>query len=219
MTGAFTGHGTAGTHFDGGRCYYPGVPYPTCQDFNGKDDCHSYDGNIHNYSNPTEVRNCRLVGLLDLRQSKEYVRSKIATYLNRLIGMGVAGFRVDAAKHMWPADLANIFSRLNNLRNDTFGEGVKPFIYQEVIDVNTEPIKMAQYFGTGRATNFIYGQKMAQIFLKKSIPASHLKNFGPAWDMPAGDDVVVFINNHDNQRGSEEEGMKFISINFLPIYG
>lgn len=202
MTGNVTGTGTAGTQFNGGTCDYPGVPYPACKDFHGSDVCHSYDGNIHNYSNPNEVRNCRLVGLLDLRQSLEYVRSKIAQYLNHLIDLGVAGFRVDAAKHMWPEDLANIVSRLHNLRSDTFGSGIKPFIFQEVIDLGTEPIKMAEYFGTGRTTNFIYGQKLSEIFLKHSIPAKSLKNFGTAWGMPKGDDVVVFISNHDNQRGS-----------------
>ena len=62
-----------------------------------------------------QVRNCRLVGLLDLDLGKEYVRSKIIDYLNRLIEIGVAGFRVDAVKHMWPRDLDNIYRRLNNL--------------------------------------------------------------------------------------------------------
>jgi len=49
--------------------------------------------------------------------------------MNDLIGMGVAGFRVDACKHMWPGDLKAIFESTNNL---TFGG--RPFIYQEVID-------------------------------------------------------------------------------------
>lgn len=52
-----------------------------------------------------KVRNCRLVGLIDLNQGKEYVRDKISEYMNHLIDLGVAGFRIDAAKHMWPADL------------------------------------------------------------------------------------------------------------------
>ena len=32
----------------------------------------------------------------------------IAGYFNDLIDIGVAGFRVDAAKHMWPADIQAI---------------------------------------------------------------------------------------------------------------
>jgi len=49
--------------------------------------------------------------------------------MNDLIGMGVAGFRVDACKHMWPGDLEVIFGSISDL---TFGG--RPFIFQEVID-------------------------------------------------------------------------------------
>lgn len=40
-----------------------------------------------------QVRNCRLVGLLDLNQGKQGVRDKIIAYLDDLIDIGVAGFR------------------------------------------------------------------------------------------------------------------------------
>ncbi len=51
------------------------------------------------------MRNCYLVSLNDLDGSKDYVRGKIADYLNDLVDIGVKGFRVDASKHMWPGDL------------------------------------------------------------------------------------------------------------------
>lgn len=57
-------------------------------------------------------RNCRLVGLLDLNTGKDYVRGEIAGYLNHLVDLGVAGFRVDAAKHMWPDDIKAILGRV-----------------------------------------------------------------------------------------------------------
>lgn len=80
-----------------------------------------------------QVRNCRLVGLLDLDLGKEYVRSKIVNYLNRLIEIGVAGFRVDAVKHMWPGDLEVIYRRLNNLNTGAgFRPGMRPLIFNEV---------------------------------------------------------------------------------------
>jgi len=41
----------------------------------------------------TQVRNCELVGLHDLDQSLVYVRQKIIEFLNRLIDIGIAGFR------------------------------------------------------------------------------------------------------------------------------
>lgn len=55
------------------------------------------------------------MGLPDLVLSKDYVSDKLATYLNRLIDIGVAGFRVDAAKHMWPNDLNTLLGKLKNL--------------------------------------------------------------------------------------------------------
>lgn len=79
-----------------------------------------------------QVRNCRLSGLLDLALDKDYVRTKIADYLNHLINIGVAGFRLDAAKHMWPGDIKAILNRLNNLNRSWFSEGSRPFIFQEV---------------------------------------------------------------------------------------
>ena len=40
-----------------------------------------------------QVRNCRLVGLLDLNQGHDFVRQKVVEYMNSLIDMGVVGFR------------------------------------------------------------------------------------------------------------------------------
>ena len=78
------------------------------------------------------MRDCRLVGLLDLALEKDYVRGKVAGFMNKLVDMGVAGFRVDACKHMWPGDLQNTLGRLHNLNTKWFSGGSRPFIYQEV---------------------------------------------------------------------------------------
>lgn len=61
------------------------------------------------------------------------MRSKVAEYLNHLIDIGVAGFRLDAAKHMWPGDIRAFLDKLNDLNTQWFPEGTKPFIFQEVI--------------------------------------------------------------------------------------
>jgi alpha-amylase len=61
-------------------------------------------------------------------------------FMNSLIALGVAGFRVDAARHMWPSDLKNIYSRLKNLETKHgFPENSRPFIYQEVSNMGTCP--------------------------------------------------------------------------------
>ena len=63
------------------------------------------------------------------------ISGKIREFLNDLTSIGVAGFRVDACKHMWPGDLDAIFSSLSDLSTAAgFSAGQRPFIYQEVID-------------------------------------------------------------------------------------
>ena len=74
----------------------------------------------------------RVTGLGDLALSSEYVRQKIADFFNELIGIGVAGFRVDAAKHMWPDDLKAVFAKVSQLSTEFFPSGTDPFVYHEV---------------------------------------------------------------------------------------
>jgi len=79
------------------------------------------------------VRNCRLVQLLDLDLGRPSVRGKVVAYLNRLVELGVAGFRVDAVKHMWPADLSLIYDAVNNLSTAAgFAPRTRPFVFNEV---------------------------------------------------------------------------------------
>ena len=61
---------------------------------------------ISNYADRWNVQHCELVGLADLDTGEEYVRRTIAGYLNDLLALGVDGFRIDAAKHIDAADLA-----------------------------------------------------------------------------------------------------------------
>ncbi|XP_055958798.1 alpha-amylase-like [Patella vulgata] len=195
-----TGYGTAGSSYDTYTLHYPGVPYGP-NDFNGHSECRTADLGINNYNNAIEVRNCRLLGMPDLRLSSDYVRGKIAGFFNHLIDLGVAGIRVDGAKHMWPGDVAAVLAKTKNLRSDIYGAGKRMFVYQEVIDMGSEPIKASEYIGDGRVTNFIFGAKLAEIFRKKN-PMKYLKNWGEGWGMMKSGDAVTFLDNHDNQRGS-----------------
>lgn len=196
MTGVGgTGIGTAGTHYDGNVLSYPGVPF-SGWDFHGNDVCHTGSMNIENYNDANQVRNCRLVSLADLNGGKGYVRDKVAGYLNHLIDLGVAGFRIDAAKHMWPGDIGAILGRTKNVH-----AGGKAFVYQEVIDMGGEAVGQGEYLGTGRVTSFPYGKYLAEAFRGK-WPLKNLKTFGSSWgNMVSPFDAVVFIDNHDNQRG------------------
>lgn len=130
---ATPGMGTGGSPSNPGNRDFPAVPYSPL-DFNSG--CA-----INNYNDPYQVRNCDLVGLPDLNQAKSWVTDRIVEFMNDLISLGVAGFRVDAAKHMWPADLKKIYDRLNNLSTAAgFAANSRPFIAQEVIDLGGEGI-------------------------------------------------------------------------------
>lgn len=202
MTGGSSGSGTAGSSYNGNSMQYPGVPYGP-NDFNGYPKCPERDLEVHDYENPNEARNCRLSGLRDLNQGSEYVRQKQISLLNNLINMGVAGFRIDAAKHQWPADLKNITLRLNSLKSDVFGSNKKPFFYHEVVEsFGHSNIKPEEYFDIGRTVEFRYAARLALIFRRRQGLLKDLKTFGKGWDnMPAGDNVLVMIDNHDMQRG------------------
>ena len=111
--------------FDGtqGVETFPGVPYN--RDHTHDQQCdHDIEGS--DYQNDAyDVKMCRLVGLIDLDQSNPYVRGKIQGYLNTLISYGVGGFRLDASKHMWPADLEKILDGVNDLRSDVRIDSIK----------------------------------------------------------------------------------------------
>lgn len=119
---------------------FPDVPYNRSH-FNVPD-CP-----IKNYGNVHEVRNCELEGLRDLNHAHPHVRDKIVELMNHLVDLGVAGFRVDAAKHMWPQDLKEIYSRIKTLNTEHgFKPNTKPFIAQEVIYLGPgEPINPSEY--------------------------------------------------------------------------
>ena len=92
-----------------------------------------------------------------------------------------------------------------NLRSDIFGEGKQPFIVQEVIDQGGEPIKGEEYLGSGRITNFKFGLDLGRVFRRQN-PMKYLGNFGTGWDKWSGNDVLNFIDNHDNQRTHAGDG-------------
>ena len=73
--------------------------------------------------------------------------------------IGVKGFRIDAAKHMWPGDIKETIDKVGNLP-----EGGRPFFFHEVIDQGGEVIKVQDYYGVGRTTEFRYGIKVGNHF-------------------------------------------------------
>lgn len=154
---------------------------------NGTDD-------IANYQDRYEVQNCELLNLADLDTGSAAVRDRIAAYLNDLVDLGVAGFRIDAAKHIAASDIAAIESRLHG----------DPYVYQEVIEGSGEPIRASEYVGNGDVTEFAYSREISRVFLSGQL--SWLSNFGPSWGFLPSANAQVFTDNHDNQRGHGSGG-------------
>ncbi|WP_371615585.1 carbohydrate-binding module family 20 domain-containing protein [Streptomyces sp. NBC_00454] len=176
------GTGTGGSSYT--KYNYPGVYSGT-----DMDDCRA---TISNYTDRANVQNCELVQLADLDTGEEYVRGRIAGYLNDLLSLGVDGFRIDAAKHMPAADLANIKSRLTN-----------PSAYwkQEAIYGAGEAVSPTEYLGNGDVQEFRYARDLKRVFQSENL--AYLKNFGEAWGyMPSGQ-AGVFVDNHDTERGGD----------------
>ncbi|MFD8022867.1 carbohydrate-binding module family 20 domain-containing protein [Streptomyces lavendulae] len=168
---------------------YTKYDYPGLYSGADMDDCRA---TISDYRDRANVQNCELVQLADLDTGEEYVRGRIAGYLNDLLSLGVDGFRIDAAKHMPAADLAAIKSRLTD-----------PGVYwkQEAIYGAGEAVQPTEYLGNGDVQEFRYARDLKRVFQSENL--AYLKNFGEAWGyMPSGR-AGVFVDNHDTERGGD----------------
>nr|AYU65441.1 amylase-related protein [Drosophila baimaii] len=194
MSGDFDGVavGTAGTEAEPSKKSFPGVPY-TAQDFHPS--CEIYDWNDR-----FQVQECELVGLKDLNQHSDWVRSKLIEFLDHLIELGVAGFRVDAAKHMAAEDLEYIYGSLSNLNIEHgFPHNARPFIFQEVIDHGHETVSREEYNELGAVTEFRFSEEIGKAF-RGNNALKWLQSWGTDWGFLRSDQALTFVDNHDNQR-------------------
>jgi alpha-amylase len=210
MTGG-GGTNAAGGFFHGSNgSPYTKYNYPGTYSANDFHTCHS---DISNYNDAGNVQSCELVGLADLNTGSDYVRTTIANYLIDLAKLGVRGFRVDAVKHISPADMAAVVEKVNAAVEPD------PYYYQEVIDNGGEGVHASDYFGIsngqGDVTEFRYQDKLSKKFLNATYSGGHetiaeLRTFGESWGLMPSDKAIVFTSNHDTQRG-HAGGAAFIS--------
>ncbi|KAH9058953.1 glycoside hydrolase [Lactarius deliciosus] len=183
MTAHDSGKGVAGsdfTHYD-----YPGI-YKD-QDFHhcGLEP----NDTIVDFDNKVEVWTCELGGLADLETETDYVRGRLAEYTNDLISLGVDGLRLDAAKHMDPDDIADILSRLTS----------QPYVTQEVIWGEEQPVTPDLYTGNGDVQEFRYTSALRDAFLGLDGGISSLEDLDSrGW--VAGSSANAFVSNHDTER-------------------
>ena len=102
---------------------FPAVPY-TPSDFH----C---ERSLNSWTDPDILNRGWLTGLTDLNTEKEYVQQRIADFITSILSMGVSGIRVDAAKHIQPLDLAQIFKKLK----DNLGGGELPDDFTAYLEV------------------------------------------------------------------------------------
>jgi len=208
---AVINHMTAGTGTGSNGTVYSKYNYPglyTQSDFHTR--C-----SVSNYQDAANVQDCELVGLADLNTGSAAVRQKIAAYLAELMRLGVAGFRLDAAKHIQPVELNSILTLVDQtLANE--GRPL-PYYFAEVIDYGGEAIRTRDYFGLGYSsgaaadiTEFKFhgagdkflgtgGQKISQLNPNGSAGNQFSES---AWGIMPADKAVVFLENHDTQRSS-----------------
>ncbi|HEV8380099.1 MAG TPA: alpha-amylase family protein [Gemmatimonadales bacterium] len=167
---------------------------------------------VDNYQSAANVQDCELFSLPDLNTGLASVRQKIAEYLLTLARLGVAGFRIDAAKHIQQVELDDILKRVNTTLT---AEGrQRPYVFLEVIGGSGEAITPRDYFGEGYSsggaadiTEFTFvgvGNKF------RGTNGEHISQLNPngtpgnqfsetAWGIMPSNKAVVFLQNHDTQ--------------------
>ncbi|GAA2009873.1 alpha-amylase [Microbacterium ulmi] len=184
MTGQdAAGTGWAGSAYD--HYSYPGLYAP--EDFHH---CGlTPNDDIADYGSREQVQTCELVNLADLDTSSPAVRERIGAYLDDLLSLGVAGVRIDAAKHIAAADVAAIVGGLP--------AGTR--ILSEVIRGGGEPVQPEEYTSFGEVFEFTYARDLAPQLRAGVLTDPDLSGERPL-HVPS-DRAVVFVDNHDTERG------------------
>src|SRR5258708_185839 len=105
---------------------------------------------VTNYADAANVQDCELLNLPDLNTGKDSVRRKIAGYLIMLARLGVAGFRIDAAKHIQQVELDSIFRVVDSTM--TAEARPIPYYFLEVSSGAGEALSPRDYFGEAYAS-------------------------------------------------------------------
>ncbi|MGI8459408.1 MAG: alpha-amylase [Propionibacteriaceae bacterium] len=195
-------------HKGTGQCATDDYPVPPA----GSSD--PYPGNIADFNNKGQVFNCELVGLSDLRTDTPEVRAKLATYLNKLLGYGVSGFRVDAAKHVGQDDLDAIYAKLHRTK-----DGTKPYWALEVFGGGPGVLSPDAFLRSGDVLGLDGVKQIKAAF--KSYPANApgsiatLEVFGAGSGLTASAKTLSFVQNHDTERNGDALNYKDGATNVL----
>lgn len=188
MAGPSGGVGVAGSSF-GHRTY----PLYSPEDFHHVASNTAWNCIVNNYDDKHNVQYCDLNELPDLCTSCAHVQRTVAAYINGMGDMGIAGIRIDAAKHMDVSELGNLLGQVNSTL----------FKFQEVPFGGS--ITESMYLRNGPVTEFGYANILAAMFAGDGLWQADLASFGASSGLLPAADAVVFLDNHDTQRTGQAE--------------
>ena len=179
--------GVGGSKYDAANQSYPDAGYT-------KDDFHQIDKDIYTYSDAQVVWNYRLVGLLDLDTSKPHVQQTLGNYFAKLLKMGVAGFRVDAVKHIAPNEMKAIKKAAAE------ASGIKPeniwWMQETIGDSNgAKENQPDKYVGTGEVDEFEYSYRLRNYFSGSIDNLKHITD-----GLIPNKSAAIFVTNWDTER-------------------
>ena len=184
------GTSIAGNTYGGRR-----TPMYSPEDFHHKPFDVTGNCGVSNFADVHNVQYCDLQGLPDLCTECEGVQRKIAAYLSHLVELGVAGVRLDAAKHIPKADLAKIFDKVK--------DGDKLVKYAEISKATTTDVVTEDtYVDLVDVIEFNYYPQLDQS-IAETGRMSNLESLGGSADLLPGSAAVVFVDNHDTQRSKD----------------
>lgn len=170
------------------------------------------------WNNLTQIWYCQLDGLVDIATEHEVCQTQIIDFLNKLLLIGVTGFRVDAAKSINPGDLTKIFSSLIDVQHG-YTVGSRPFFAQEIYAFSSSSPSYEgynppfyNYTSLGRIIDFTFAQTMGWAFRNIN---------GYTVDRIAGyiisntlqyKNLVNIVENHDKIRDSDGYNNYAVSI-------
>ena len=208
VTNQLAGDSSAGyASTDGSSWSADTLSYPQFSSYDFHSACVIQDSDYGTPGNRNNVLTCRLNNLPDLNTSSSYVQGVIATYMKKLLALGIDGFRIDAAKHQAANSLNSILTMVKASYPTTLaGENI--WVTQEIIPDGT--VVPANYFENGTVNEFHYEMALRDAFRNNnslnlaSIPGvmGTPGSWGGSWGFMAPAHATVFINNWDTERSS-----------------
>jgi alpha-amylase len=195
----------SGTATDGSTWNAATLSYPffSASDFHSN--CNIADSDYNSPAGTYAVQNCRLGGLPDLATENVYVKGQIVNYLNKLLDLGIDGFRIDASKHMPATAWTSIMATVKSTRpKTTSGENI--WLTQEIIPDGATTIN--DYLAVGTVNEFRFAYAMRDVFRGNNgqslstIPniMGTWGNWGGSYGFVQPQNATVFLNNWDTER-------------------